>query len=79
MQALGGPKNAGLIHRVFAIVFVAVFFWHIVYMALGIWRKRKTFRWFGPDSMIPNWKDLEDIVAMFKWFLGKGPRPVFDR
>lgn len=79
MNALGGPKVAGLIHRVNAVVFAGVFFWHLAYMALGIWRKRKTWRWFGPDSMIPNWQDMKDIVAMFKWFVGKGPRPVFDR
>ena len=79
MKALGGPKVAGLIHRVNAVIFAAVFFWHLAYMGLNVWRNRKTFRWFGPDSLIPNWQDLKDIVAMFKWFVGRGPRPVFDR
>lgn len=79
MQALGGPKVAGLIHRVNAVIFAAVFFWHLAYMGLLIWRKRATFRWFGPDSMIPNLQDGRDMLAMFKWFFGKGPRPVFDR
>jgi cytochrome b subunit of formate dehydrogenase len=79
MNALGGPKVAGIIHRVNAVVFAGVFFWHLVYVAMRIWRSRKTFRWFGPDSLIPNWQDLRDIVSMFKWFVGKGPRPVFDR
>ena len=79
MQALGGPKVAGLIHRASAIVFAGVFFWHLLYIALRVYRQRKTFRWFGPDSLIPNWQDMKDIVAMFRWFVGKGPRPVFDR
>jgi cytochrome b subunit of formate dehydrogenase len=79
MQALGGPKIAGAIHRVSAVIFAAVFFWHLAYMGLLIWRKRKTWRWFGPDSMIPNLQDGRDMLAMFKWFFGKGPRPVFDR
>ena len=79
MQALGGPKVAGQIHRVSAVVFGIVFFGHLVVMAIGVWRRRKTFHWFGPDSLIPNLQDLKDIVAMFKWFVGKGPRPVFDR
>jgi cytochrome b subunit of formate dehydrogenase len=79
MKALGGPKVAGTIHRVCAVVFASVFFWHLGYMALNIWRKRKTFRWFGPDSMIPNLQDGRDMLAMFKWFFGKGERPVFDR
>ncbi len=79
MQLLGGPKVAGMIHRVSAVIFAAVFFWHLGYMALNLWRKRKTFRWFGPDSMIPNLQDGWDMLAMFKWFFGMGPRPVFDR
>lgn len=79
MKALGGPKVAGTIHRINAVVFAGVFFWHLFYMGMNIWKKRKTFRWFGPDSMIPNLQDLQDIIAMFKWFVGKAPRPVFDR
>jgi cytochrome b subunit of formate dehydrogenase len=79
MQALGGPKVAGFIHRVSAVVMLVIFVWHLLYMAAGIWRNRKTFRWFGPDSLVPNLQDGLDIVAMFKWFLGKAPRPVFER
>ena len=29
--------------------------------------------------MIPNWQDLDDVKAMFRWFFGKAPRPNFDR
>jgi cytochrome b subunit of formate dehydrogenase len=29
--------------------------------------------------MIPNLQDGRDMLAMFKWFFGKGERPVFDR
>ena len=29
--------------------------------------------------MVPRLKDLEDLYNNFKWFLGKGPRPKFDR
>jgi cytochrome b subunit of formate dehydrogenase len=79
MHALGGPKVAGLIHRISAVVMLVIFVWHLLYMAAGIWRNRKTFRWFGPDSLVPNLQDGLDIVAMFKWFLGKAPRPVFER
>ena len=78
MQALGGPKVAGLIHRIFAVIFAGVFFWHLAYIAMRVWRKRATFRIFGPDSLVPNLQDLQDILAMFKWFFGRGPRPVFD-
>jgi cytochrome b subunit of formate dehydrogenase len=77
-DALGGPKMLGLIHRVAAGLFVGIFVIHFVYVMQGLLRDRH-FRWFGPDSLIPNWKDLADCIGMFKWFFGKGPRPQFDR
>lgn len=77
-SALGGPKVLGYIHRIAAACFVGIFMIHFIYVMQKLLRS-KTFRWFGPDSLIPNWKDLKDCVDMFKWFFGKGPRPHFDR
>ncbi len=77
-KAVGGPKMLGLIHRISAALFVGIFLVHFVYVMQKLLRS-KTFRWFGPDSLIPNWKDLADCWGMFKWFVGKGPRPRFDR
>lgn len=79
MKALGGPQIAGMIHRVSAVIFAGVFFWHLFYMGWGIARDWKNFKVFGPNSMVPNLQDGKDMLAMFKWFFGKGPRPVFDR
>jgi len=76
---MGGAETMGHVHRTAAVVFAAIFVGHIVYVALHLWRVRKTFRWFGPDSLLPNWKDWHDLVGMFKWFFGKGPRPKFER
>ncbi len=75
---LGGPKMLGLIHRIAAALFIAIFMIHFVYVMQKLLRS-KTFRWFGPDSLVPNWKDLADCVGMFKWFFGKGPKPMFER
>ncbi len=77
-QAVGGPNIVGLIHRFAAVCFVGIFLIHFVYVMQGLLRS-KTFRWFGPDSFIPNWKDFSDCWGMFKWFLGKGDKPRFDR
>jgi cytochrome b subunit of formate dehydrogenase len=79
MNALGGPHIAGMIHRVNAVIFAGVFFWHLFYMAYRIGKNWQTFKFFGPDSMVPNLKDAADMLGMFKWFFGKGPRPKFDR
>ena len=39
-------------------------------------------RWrvvFGPDSPVPNLRDLKDFFQMVRWFFGRGSRPSFDR
>ena len=76
---LGGPRVTGLIHRVAAVGFLGIFFWHIAYLLLRIGPKWRTFKIFGSDSMVPNLKDINDIYAMFKWFFGLAPKPTFDR
>ena len=77
-RAMGGPEIAGIVHRVAAVVMVAVFAWHIVYAAIHIARNWSTFKVFGPYSLMPNWQDAADFAAMFKWFFGRQPRPSFD-
>ncbi len=77
-RLFGGPDVVGLVHRVAATVFVGIFLAHFVYVMQKLLRNRR-FRWFGPDSLIPNWKDFTDCYGMFRWFFGRGPRPQFDR
>ena len=79
VKLLGGAKVTAIIHRVNAILFMAVFVVHLIYIVVKIGPRLRTFKWFGPDSLIPGLQDLKDVIAMFKWFLGFGPRPVFDR
>jgi cytochrome c551/c552/cytochrome b subunit of formate dehydrogenase len=79
MAAFGSPKVAALVHRTAAAIMLGIFFVHLVYFLLRIGRNWRTFQWFGPASLVPNWQDLKDIIAMFQWFLGRIPRPVFDR
>jgi cytochrome b subunit of formate dehydrogenase len=79
MHWLGGPKVEAVVHRTFAVLFAIVFFGQLLYFVGHIVRNRKAFDWFGPDSLVPRWQDLWDLLAMFRWFFGSGPRPVFDR
>ena len=78
MNLLGGPTSASVLHRIGAIGFMGVFFIHLIYFAYHIGGKWRTFEWFGPNSLVPNWDDLGDAIAMFRWFFGLGPRPVLD-
>jgi len=79
MRWLGGPKVAAVVHRTFAVLFGVVFLAQLIYFFVRMVHDRGTFEWFGPDSLAPRRQDLRDIQAMFKWFFGLGPRPVFDR
>ncbi len=76
--AVGGPRVLGLIHRIAATMFIGIFFIHFVYVMQKLLRDRN-FRWFGSDSLVPNWKDFFDCWGMFKWFVNLGPKPLFDR
>ncbi|MEO5327570.1 MAG: hypothetical protein H7829_04935 [Magnetococcus sp. THC-1_WYH] len=78
-RVLGGSAVMAKVHRVAAVLFTLVFFIHLGAVLYRIfWLQRKTFRWFGPTSLVPNWQDLKDFIAMVRWFFGKGPRPTFD-
>ncbi|MBF0218281.1 MAG: cytochrome C [Gammaproteobacteria bacterium] len=79
MAMLGGPQIEAIIHRTAATIWLTVFFVHFAVAIVNIIRSGKKFRWFGPTSMVPNWQDLRDVIAMFRWFFGKAERPHFDR
>ncbi len=80
VKLLGGYYAAGLIHRICAVITFGYFAAHIGYVVYDIAIVRKfKFNIFGPESMVPWLKDFEDIYLSFRWFLGLGPRPRFDR
>ncbi len=81
----GGAIAAGLIHRICAIVTFVYFTAAIAYIFHFLFFKRiqgnpnPLQRLFGPDSLFPRWKDVQDLTGMMRWFLDKGPKPRFDR
>lgn len=80
VRALGGVAGAGVIHRICAIITFGYFFTHLGSLVYRIAKSPNKLSYFwGPDSMIPQFKDVRDVIAMFKWFFGLGPRPTFDR
>jgi cytochrome b subunit of formate dehydrogenase len=34
---------------------------------------------FGPNTMLPRWRDFSDCAGMFRWFFLGGKKPSFDR
>ena len=76
----GGLESAGFIHRFCAVITFGYFFSHVASVAyFFLTRKDKLALFWGPDSLVPQPRDVRDVIAMFKWFLGRGPQPKFDR
>lgn len=82
--ALGGFTSTGLWHRIFGVanigclLFYAVWFGGQVILGprSGVGRARFVF---GPDSPVPNLRDVRDVGRMLRWFVGLGPKPIFER
>jgi cytochrome b subunit of formate dehydrogenase len=79
-RILGGFEGAGLIHRICAFVMIVVFATHVFMVFSRAIRGGRFMKMlWGPDSMVPQPQDIIDIWRNFKWFVGKGPQPKFDR
>jgi cytochrome b subunit of formate dehydrogenase len=77
---LGGFEVAGAIHRTCAFVMLALFAGHVLLVVRRAIAGKDLVRiLWGPDSMVPQPQDAVDLYRHFKWFLGLGPRPQFDR
>jgi cytochrome b subunit of formate dehydrogenase len=79
-RLLGGFEAAGLIHRICAVIMSALFVGHVVNLAARALRggELRRLAW-GPDSLVPQPRDAADLWNHLKWFVGRGPRPAFDR
>jgi cytochrome b subunit of formate dehydrogenase len=75
----GGYGVTGVLHRVFAVILIAVFATHVGRLARRIFVKKEYGVLWGPKSMVPQPRDLFDMIAHFRWFLGAGARPKFER
>lgn len=81
-QAMGGFAFTSVWHRLFALLQFVCFFLFIGGLFRGLWRRRRQGflrAVFGPDSPVPNLRDLKDVGAMLRWFVGLGPKPSFER
>ncbi len=78
-RALGGFSAAGILHRLSAALLIGVFAAHLGRVGKRLIVDRDLGVVWGPTSMTPQPKDLRDLVNHVKWFLGRGPRPRFDR
>jgi cytochrome b subunit of formate dehydrogenase len=78
-RLLGGFGAAGGAHRVFATIMIVVFSTHLARVLRRLVIGRDYSVIWGPTSLVPQPRDLADILQHFAWFVGQGKRPAFDR
>lgn len=77
--AMGGVAVAGVLHRLSASVMLAVFAVHVTELGWRVVGKREKGLLWGPASMVPQPRDIIQLWEHVLWFVGRGPRPRFDR
>jgi cytochrome b subunit of formate dehydrogenase len=78
-RALGGFAVTHVLHRVFATIMIGVFLGHAGRLVWRVAARKDYSIFWGPTSMVPQPRDLTEMLQHVRWFLGYGQRPVFDR
>ncbi|RJQ64231.1 MAG: cytochrome C [Desulfobacteraceae bacterium] len=75
----GGYETSTSIHRWVGIFMIAGFLLHIVFLVARVqWRNLRDSI-FGPDSIVPTYRDVQHLWRRILWFFGIGTSPRFDR
>jgi cytochrome b subunit of formate dehydrogenase len=74
----GGFRGAGLLHRVFGTALLAAVAWHVSNVLWRAFVRGEKGLFWGPESMMPQPRDVADLYGQLKWFFGLGPQPRFE-
>lgn len=78
-QTVGGFAAILFFHKLCAVILTLAFLGHVGQILYrGLILREKGIFW-GPTSMVPQWKDIKDLFGNLRWFLGLGPKPRFER
>ena len=78
-HGVGGFGAILFFHKAFGVLLTAAFLVHVGnVLRLAFIKKRIGMLW-GPNSLVPQPRDLMDMLAHFRWFFGLGSKPNFDR
>jgi cytochrome b subunit of formate dehydrogenase/nitrate reductase gamma subunit len=73
----GGVKGAGILHRWCAGITFGYFVLHLLWVFYGLFILKEKL--LGPDSIVPSWKDFQDLYHHLRYFLGRGDPPRFGK
>ncbi len=77
--AVGGFGAILFFHKLCALVLTLAFLVHLRDILIRAFVNHEKGIFWGPTSMVANWKDVKDLWGHFRWFLGLGPKPKFER
>lgn len=82
-DGLGGFRSVSVWHHFFAVVAIVACAAHLGRGVARIAELGRERGWlavvWGPDSLVPNLRDLRDFGMMLLWFIGFAPKPRFER
>lgn len=79
LWAMGGYHQVKDIHIIAGWAMTIGFVVHIVLVLSRVDWRHPWRSLFGPDSLIPKWRDFKEFVQRFLWFFGLGKAPRFER
>jgi cytochrome b subunit of formate dehydrogenase len=77
-RVFGGFHAAGMLHRTFALTMIGVFIAHLTRIGQRLFLQKDLSILWGPASMVPQPRDIMELIAHMRWFIGLGPQPRFD-
>lgn len=74
----GGPKTAGLIHRIAGVTMILDFLWHVIYMVYRVSTGKIKFR--KETTVVPLPQDIFDFIKNIFYYFGiSKEKPKFGR
>ncbi len=77
-RLFGGFVVAGTLHRLFATILITLFLIHLTQLLRRVFVQKDYGILWGPASMVPQPRDVVEMIQHFRWFFSLGPRPRFD-
>ena len=76
---VGGFGAILFVHKFCAIALTGAFLIHVkdIFTRAFVHHEKGIF--WGKTSMVGNWKDVKDLAAHMRYFVGLGPKPHFER
>ena len=74
----GGFHTAGILHRTFACMMIGVFSLHVMQLLHRLYVRKELEILWGPASLVPQPRDVTEMLRHLRWFARLGPRPRFD-